>query len=322
MALIMEMGMTAVAVYITLVATVIPILIKAGIPDIAAHFFAFYYGIISLITPPVALTAFAAAPLAGASPMATAVQASRLGAASFILPILFIYSPALLLEGAWWEVILYSFTALAGMSALAIAFTGYLFTTVPWWLRAVFLVSTVLLIVPNFLYLSMGLLLFAGCAALNRLGSTGTQARSIMREQARSDRRAPRRNNLFSKLMGRFVAAQLRRESEDAGVKSETASDDVVDIEEVTRSLMEDKERWGGAREVTTAGLWVAWGVVIAGGMAFELMGRIVFHATHPVAWAAIVLFISAAGLLGVVSAWRVASTRGAEGAKLASTVQ
>ena len=322
MALIMGMGMTAVAVYITLVATVIPILVKAGIPDIAAHFFAFYYGIISLITPPVALTAFAAAPLAGASPMATAVQAARLGAASFLLPILFIYSPALLLEGAWWEVILYSFTALAGMSALAIAFTGYLFTTVPWWLRAVFLVSTVLLIVPDFLYLSLGLLLFAGCAALNRLGRAGTPARSIMREQARSDPRAPRRNTLFSTLMGRFVAAQLRRESEDAGVKSETASDDVADIEEVTRSLMEDKERWGGAREVTTAGLWVAWGVVIAGGLVFELMGRSVFHARHPVAWAAIVLFISAAGLLGVVAAWRMTSTRGAEGAELASTVQ
>lgn len=167
MALIMGMGMTAVAVYITLVATVIPILVRAGIPDIAAHFFAFYYGIISLITPPVALTAFAAAPLAGASPMAAAVQASRLGAASFLLPVLFIYSPALLLEGVWWEVILYSFTALMGLSALAIAFTGYLFTTIPLWLRALLLVSTVLLIVPNFLSLSLGLALFAGCAAFN-----------------------------------------------------------------------------------------------------------------------------------------------------------
>ncbi len=313
MALIMGMGMTAVAVYITLVATVIPILVKAGIPDIAAHFFAFYYGIISLITPPVALTAFAAAPLAGASPMATAVQASRLGAASFLLPVLFIYSPALLLEGAWWEVILYSSTALIGLSALAIAFTGYLFTTVPLWVRGVLLASTILLIVPDFLYMSIGFLLFVGCAALNWQGRASAEARSFMRERAKSGAQSLRRDNLFSKLMGRFVAAQLRRESDNVAVKTESASDEVTDIKDLTRSLMEDKEQWGGAREVTAAGLWIAWGIMIAGGVAFEVMGQVVFHAGHPVIWTTILLFMSGAGLFGVVTVWRTASTRGAD---------
>jgi hypothetical protein len=189
------------------------------------------------------------------------------------------------------------------------------------WLRAVLLVSTVLLIVPNFLSLSIGLALFAGCAAFNWLGRAGTPARSIVREQTNTNPRAPRRENLFSKLVSRFAAAQLRRESEDAGVNTESASGDLADIKEVTRSLMEDKEKWGGAREVTTAGLWIAWGMVIAGAVAFELMGQSVFHATHPVAWAAAVLLISAVGLIGVVAAWRMASTRGAEGAAFAGAI-
>lgn len=135
LAVIMGMGMTAVAIYLTLVATIIPILKLAGVPPIAAHFFAFYYGIISNITPPVALTAFAAAPIARANPIAVGVDASRLGLACFLLPILFIYSPGLLLEGTWQETLHVSVMAGLGLCAFATATTGFAFAQMPHWQR-------------------------------------------------------------------------------------------------------------------------------------------------------------------------------------------
>jgi len=135
MSLIMGMGMTAVAIYLTLVATIIPILKLAGVPPIAAHFFAFYYGIISNITPPVALTAFAAAPIAKAGPMEVGVQASRMGIACFILPILFVYSPGLLFEGSWQEIVRATLMATVGLVAFATAATGFAFGPMPLWQR-------------------------------------------------------------------------------------------------------------------------------------------------------------------------------------------
>ena len=149
LAVIMGMGMTAVAIYLTLVATIIPILKIAGVPPIAAHFFAFYYGIISNITPPVALTAFAAAPIAKANPIPVGFEASRLGIACFLLPILFIYSPGLLLEGAWTDTVYVTCMAALGLCAFATATTGYAIAPMPVWQRAGAVVVFALAIPPN-----------------------------------------------------------------------------------------------------------------------------------------------------------------------------
>ena len=149
LAVVMGMGMTAVAIYLTLVATIIPILKIAGVPPIAAHFFAFYYGIISNITPPVALTAFAAAPIARANPISVGLEASRLGLACFLLPILFIYSPGLLLEGAWTETVYVTVLAALGLCAFAVATTGYAFGPMPAWQRVGGLVVFGCALVPD-----------------------------------------------------------------------------------------------------------------------------------------------------------------------------
>ncbi len=301
MALIMGMGMTAAAVYITLVATVIPILTRAGIPDIAAHFFAFYYGIISNITPPIALTAFAAAPLAGAGPMATAVQATRLGAASFLLPILFIYGPALLLEGEWWEVIAVSGTAFLGLTALAITFTGYFFGFVPMWQRAIFLSSTALLIVPELGTDLAGIALFATGCGLNfwwsRRPATGVSDEN--RRLRQEERATGERTTAAGRYAQRLVQRRLEKEGEEA------VADAPKDINDITRALMSDKEGSGGAQEVTTRGLYIGWGVVIAVAAAFEIMGQIVFHATNPLGWLAIMAILSVGGVFGIVVTWR-----------------
>ena len=98
-AIILGMGMTTTAVYITVAALIVPSLIEAGIIPIAAHMFAFYFGVVSTITPPVALASFAGAAIAKSPPMATAVESSKVGIAKYIVPFAFVYNPSLLMQG-------------------------------------------------------------------------------------------------------------------------------------------------------------------------------------------------------------------------------
>ncbi len=98
-AIILGMGMTTTAVYITVAALIVPSLIESGIMPIAAHMFAFYFGVVSTITPPVALASFAGAAIAKSPPMATAVESSKVGIAKYIVPFAFVYNPSLLMEG-------------------------------------------------------------------------------------------------------------------------------------------------------------------------------------------------------------------------------
>lgn len=96
-AIVLGMGMPTTAVYIVLATLVAPALIKAGVVPMAAHLYVFYYGALSMITPPVCLAAFAGASIAGAGYMRTGWEAVRIGFAAFVLPVLFVYSPELLL---------------------------------------------------------------------------------------------------------------------------------------------------------------------------------------------------------------------------------
>ena len=101
-AIILGMGMTTTAVYITVAALIVPSLVQAGVTPIAAHMFAFYFGVVSTITPPVALASFAGAAIAKSPPMSTAVESSKVGIAKYIVPFAFIYNPSLLMEGPTW----------------------------------------------------------------------------------------------------------------------------------------------------------------------------------------------------------------------------
>lgn len=95
--LLLGMGMPTVPAYLIIVLVMGPSLQKLGVPIVHTHMFVLYFGVLSAITPPVALAAFAAAPIAGASPMSTALEASRLALPGFVIPFAFIYKPALLL---------------------------------------------------------------------------------------------------------------------------------------------------------------------------------------------------------------------------------
>ncbi|WCR10710.1 TRAP transporter fused permease subunit [Paracoccus stylophorae] len=95
--LLLGMGMPTVPAYLIIVLVMGPSLQRLGVPIVHTHMFVLYFGVLSAVTPPVALAAFAAAPIAGASPMGTAIEASRLALPGFVIPFAFIYQPALLL---------------------------------------------------------------------------------------------------------------------------------------------------------------------------------------------------------------------------------
>ena len=124
-AIFLGMGITTTAVYITVAALIVPALIEVGVNPMAAHMFAFYYGVVSTITPPVALASFAAAAIAGSPPMATAVESARIGIAKYLVPFVFVYNPSLLFEGPLWLTAFSTATALAGVWALSLALEGW-----------------------------------------------------------------------------------------------------------------------------------------------------------------------------------------------------
>lgn len=124
--IILGMGMPTTAAYAVAASVVAPGLIELGIEPLIAHFFVFYFAVVSAITPPVALAAYAGAAIAGAEPMRTSVTAFRVGLAAFIVPYMFFYSPGLLMEAGWLEIIRNATTAIIGVYFLSGAVQGYL----------------------------------------------------------------------------------------------------------------------------------------------------------------------------------------------------
>ena len=123
--IILGMGMPTVGVYILLATLIAPAMVRVGVPALSAHLFVLYFGMLSMVTPPIAIAAFAAANIAGASPMRTAVAAMRLGWTAYIVPFLFVLSPALLLMGEWPIVLYAAITAMIGVGFASAAVVGY-----------------------------------------------------------------------------------------------------------------------------------------------------------------------------------------------------
>jgi TRAP transporter 4TM/12TM fusion protein len=123
--LILGMGMPTTAVYMLLATLAAPSLIKLGISPIGAHMFVFYYGLLSMITPPVALAAFAAASIANASPVTVAWHSVKIGWVAFLVPFLFIYQPAILMQGPAAEIILVAIGAVLAIPLITAALVGH-----------------------------------------------------------------------------------------------------------------------------------------------------------------------------------------------------
>ena len=161
--IILGMGVPTTANYCIMASTCAPILIKMGIPVVAAHFFVFYFGIVADITPPVALAAYAGSAIAKSDPMKTGVNATKLAIAAFIVPYIFAYSPALLFENVsgWWEVTQICISALLGIFGIAAALNGHLYKKVPWYFRLLLVAGGLCMMIPGTLTDVVGLALVA-----------------------------------------------------------------------------------------------------------------------------------------------------------------
>jgi TRAP-type uncharacterized transport system fused permease subunit len=164
------MGVPTTANYVIMATTCAPILIKMGVPTIAAHMFVFYFGIVADITPPVALAAYAGSAIAGSNPMKTGINATKLAIAAFIVPYVFAYSPELLFVNTTvLQVILIVVTAFIGMLGVALALNGFLRGRIHWTLRLVALAGGLSLIIPGLLTDTIGLVAVGAVVAFQYL---------------------------------------------------------------------------------------------------------------------------------------------------------
>ncbi|BEQ13800.1 TRAP transporter permease [Desulfoferula mesophila] len=168
--LVMGMGVPTGAAYLMIAIVLGPVLHKLGLSLMAAHLFVVYFGVLSVVTPPVALAAFAAAPIAEANPMETGFQATRLAIAGFIIPYLFAFHPDILLVvgdlsliGLAWALCIFVLSTWG----IATALGGWEWNKLPIWQRALRLLAAILLIVPGVASGLMGGGLLAMCLLLN-----------------------------------------------------------------------------------------------------------------------------------------------------------
>ncbi|WP_420588112.1 TRAP transporter permease [Marivita sp.] len=146
-AILLGMGMPTTAAYAVAASVVAPGLVQLGIPTLTAHFFVFYFAVLSAITPPVALASYAAAGISGANPMETSVASFKIGIAAFIVPYMFFYNSAILMDGTWIEVIRAGVTATFGVFLLSSGVQGwFLGGRSAWFLRVALIFAALFMI--------------------------------------------------------------------------------------------------------------------------------------------------------------------------------
>jgi len=189
--LVLGMGLPSAVCYLLLATLIGPILGGLGVVPLAAHLFIFYFGMMSMVTPPVALAAYTAASLAGTDIMRTSFTAFRFALVGFTLPYIFVFRPQLLMldphggAAAPLDVAIVAIVAALGVLAFAAAIAGYLFERVRWWERSTLFVASGLMLYPgtgmlhlggalSFLDLA-GIALLGGVAIVNRRGRRAVQ---------------------------------------------------------------------------------------------------------------------------------------------------
>jgi TRAP transporter 4TM/12TM fusion protein len=145
---VLGMGMPTIAVYILVATLIAPAMIETGIDPMAAHMFVLYLAMLSFITPPVCIAAFAAANLARADPMRTGFAATRFGWAAFVVPFIFVFKPSLLLQGTPVELLHDVGTAVAGVWIGSMGFAGYSLRRLGFIERGAYVVAGFLLLIP------------------------------------------------------------------------------------------------------------------------------------------------------------------------------
>ncbi len=147
--ILLGMGMPTTAAYAVAASVVAPGLVQLGIPMLTAHFFVFYFAVLSAITPPVALASYAAAGISGANPMETSVASFKIGIAAFIVPFMFFYNSALLMDGSVLDIGRAGLTAIFGVFLLSSAVQGWFLGAVAAWFLRIGLTAAALLMIEG-----------------------------------------------------------------------------------------------------------------------------------------------------------------------------
>jgi TRAP-type uncharacterized transport system fused permease subunit len=190
--ILLGLSLPTTVVYVTLAVLVGPALAQLGIVPLAAHLFLFYFGMLSLITPPDCLATYAAAAIAKADFWKTGWTGMRLGIVAYIVPFVFVYHLALILHGTVGEIVVTVITASVGVILLGIACAGYLFRPLGWMRRGWAALAALLLILPPQEWVPVFLIDVAGLAlglALVLLERSAVSAGALV--GARATRRVP-----------------------------------------------------------------------------------------------------------------------------------
>ncbi len=162
-AILLGMGMPTTAAYAVAASVVAPGLVQLGIPQLTAHFFVFYFAVVSAITPPVALASYAAAGISGANPMQTSVASFKVGIAAFIVPFMFFYNSAILMDGTLFEVVRAGITAVIGVFLLSSGVQGWFMgNRSVWYMRAALIVAALMMIEGGVLSDALGVAIAVG----------------------------------------------------------------------------------------------------------------------------------------------------------------
>jgi TRAP transporter 4TM/12TM fusion protein len=177
-AIVLGMGLPGPACYIITATVAAPALVKIGIPQLGAHFFAFYFGTMSSVIPPVALTSFTAAAIAGCNPTKVAFTGLFIGSAGFIVPFMWLYNPILLSESfSWGRYAWVVLTAMVGLYSLAHAVIGFGKIKHVFHEKILFGISALLLVFPHPFTRSIGLAVFAFAFALHLIRAKKVRAK-------------------------------------------------------------------------------------------------------------------------------------------------
>jgi TRAP transporter 4TM/12TM fusion protein len=179
---VLGMGMPVIAVYALVAVLIAPMLVEMGLPLFEVHLFLVYYAVLSAITPPVAIAAYVASSIAEASPMAIGWQATRLASVIFIIPFIFVYEPALLLKGDWYQIVSTTAAAFIGVYFFAVGAEGWHKGALAWWERVLLLAAGFFSVYPWWLFNIGGIMLGGGLLLTRR------HAGSLFPAQARKNR--------------------------------------------------------------------------------------------------------------------------------------
>ncbi len=177
--IIMGMGTPTTVAYVIVATLGVPSLMQLGFDVLAAHFFVFYFGVLSMVTPPVAVAAYAAAEIAGEGMMKIGFIAVKLCFVAFIIPFVFIYDNSMLMQGSWWDIVTMLLTSMVGVVAVAASFQGWLFKNLNLLSRLVIFTCAILAFIPGVISGLVGVGLFATISTLSYIKSRQQSIQNI-----------------------------------------------------------------------------------------------------------------------------------------------